>query len=324
VAVITLSRKIHPLVPGVLLAAVGGMAFSILTDYQGSTVGDVPSGFPPLTVDLPWASLPTLVLPGLVIALVGFAEAASISRVFASEDREHWNPDREFLSQGAANVVAGLSGGFPVGGSFSRSSLNRMAGAGSRWSGLITGLGVIAFLPFASLLSPLPRAILSGIVIAAIWSLFKPGVLIEMWRLSKAQALVGMSTFVLTLALAPHVEHAVLVGILTAGAVHLWKELKPGVVGRRDGETLHLELEGVLWFGSAPALDDAILRRLSDERDVTKVVIHLGGLGRIDLTGAYTLSEMLEQLRGAGIEVEVREVPEHARRIFKVVEPNSL
>jgi SulP family sulfate permease len=292
------------------------MGYSIVTGYSGSVVGDVPVGLPPLTVDLPWSRLPLLILPGTVIALVGFAEAASISRMFASEDREHWNADREFISQGVANLTAGLTGGFPVGGSFGRSSLNRLVGAQSRWSGLVTGVTVLLFLPFADVLAPLPTAVLAGIVIAAVYSLFRPRGLIKLWGISRPQAMVGWTTFVLTLTLAPHVEEAVLLGMLLAGAIHLWRELRPDVTSRRDGDTLHIEPQGVLWFGSAPALDDEILAHLGREPDVDRVVIKCAGLGRIDLTGAYVLAELLEHLTRAGVEVELTDVPEHAARVL--------
>ncbi len=316
VALVLGSRRVSPLLPGVLIAAGGGLLFSVTTGYSGSVVGDIPFGLPPVGFDLPWASLPALVLPGAVIALVGFAEAASISRAYAAADRERWDADDEFVSQGWANVAAGFVAGFPVGGSFSRSSVNRLAGATSRWSGFITGLGVLLFLPFAGVLSALPRAVLSGIVIAAIWSLFRPRELLSIWRASRPQAVVAGGTFLLTLVLAPRIEQAVLLGILMAGAVHLWRELSPGVDARREGDTLILEPEGVLWFGSAPALEDALLKRLAKEPDVERVVLRCGGLGRIDLTGAYGLQELLEQARGAGLEVEVEDVPAHSMRLF--------
>ena len=79
-----------------------------------------------------------------------------------------WNPNQEFIGQGAANIAVGLFGGFPIGGSFSRSSLNYLSGARTRWSGLVTGVVVLAFLPFAKVLSALPSAVLSAIVIAAV------------------------------------------------------------------------------------------------------------------------------------------------------------
>jgi SulP family sulfate permease len=319
VVVIVGGKRIHALVPGVLIAAVGGLVYSALSGYQGPVIGPVPEGLPPFSLDLPWGRTPTLVLPAVIIALVGFSEAASISRVFASEDRERWDPDREFLSQGLANLASGISGGFPIGGSFSRSSVARLSGARSRWTGLVSGFVVLLFLPFSGLLALLPRAILSGVVIAAVWTLFRPRELLGLWSFSKPQALVGWSTFGLTLALSPHVEDAVLIGILMAGAVHLLRQIRLDMTSRREGDTLHLEPHGTLWFGSAPALEDAMLSHLADEPGVSQVVIHCGGLGRIDLSGAWTLSEMLDEIRDAGIRIDLTGVPGHARRVLHAV-----
>ena len=184
-------------------------------------VGDVPTGLPVLSLDLPWGSTGSLLVGGILIALVGFAEPASIARVFAEEDRQRWSASREFVSQGVANVAAAVSGSFPVGGSFSRSSLNRLAGARTRWSGMVTGITVLAFLPFADVLAPLPRATLGGVVIAAVIGLVKPGRLLRMARISPADAVVVSITFCATLALSPRVEQGVLVGILVSLAVGL-------------------------------------------------------------------------------------------------------
>lgn len=316
---VVVSARIHPLVPGVLLAAAGGLVFSIATGYEGSTVGLIPNGLPPLSFDLPWDRLPSLIVPGLVISVIGFAEGVSIARVFASEDRQRWDADREFLSKGMANVVAAFSGGLPVGGSLSRTSVNRLSGARSRWSGLVTGVAVLCFLPFASILSALPKAVLSGIIIAAIAKVVRPRQVLRLWTVSRSQALVGWSTFVATLLLSPKIDQAILFGIAISAAVHLWRELTPHVTSERDGDTLVLELSGVLWFGSAPALEDQLFARLAEEPDVTRVVVRCGGLGRIDITGAYTLGEMLEQARRAGLEMTLEDVPDHAKALLDAV-----
>jgi len=310
------ARRIHPLVPGVLIAAVVGIAYSALAGYSGPTVGTIPEGILTFDVSLPWGRLPSLLVPGFVISIVGFAEGVSISRLFASEERQRWDANREFLSKGIACVVAGVTGGLPVGGSLSRTSLNRVAGARSRWSGMVTGFAVLAFLPFAGVLEPLPRAVLSGIVIAALWGLVRPRELLELWTLVPAQAVVGWTTFVLTLLLAPRIDYAVLAGVGLSAAVHLWRELRPQVAAEREGDTLYLAPTGVLWFGSAPGMEDLLLRRLAQEPDVTKVVIRCGGLGRIDFTGAYTLAEMIQQAEPAGIHIELVDVPDHAMRIL--------
>ena len=319
VAVILLGRRVHPLMPGVLIATVVGLTFSVVTGYTGPRVGDIQVGLPPLGLDLPWRSLPVLVFPGFVIALVGFAEAASIARVYATHERIPWSPDREFVSQGAANVAAGLFGGFPVGGSFSRTSLNYLSGARTRWSGAVTGLTVLVLLPFAQILAPLPRAILSAIVIAAVVPLVRVRPFASLWSMSHPQAAVGWITFVLTLLLAPHIEQAVVLGILSAVSVHIWRELKPGVESWTDARGVHLKPKGVLWFGSAAYLEQMAAEGVAQAREATRLTVHLEGLGRIDFTGALVLRELMDEARDGGLEVELSGVPEHAERILKGV-----
>ncbi len=319
IAIVTGGRRVHPLVPGVLVAAVVGLAYSVATGYAGPTVGEIPGRLPPLTLDLPWSRVSSLIVPGIVISVVGFAEGVSVSRLYASQERQRWDADREFLSKGIGNVVSGLTGGFPVGGSLSRSSVNKLAGASSRWSGLVTGVAVLLFLPFSGVLEPLPRAVLSGIVIAAVWGIVRPRELLALWRIVPAQALVGWSTFVLTLVMAPHIDRAVLLGVALSAGVHLWRELTPKVAARREGDTLYLEPSGVLWFGSAPALEDLLHARLAEEPEVRRVVLRCGGLGRIDLTGAHTLREMITHAAAAGISMSLVDVPEHAVRVLSAV-----
>ena len=92
--------------------------------------------------------------PAIVIAIIGFAEPASIAKHFLKTINQAWNPNKEFVSQGVANLAAALlSNSFPVGGSFGRSSLNKIAGAETPWSGAITGAFVLVVLPFTSVLS---------------------------------------------------------------------------------------------------------------------------------------------------------------------------
>ena len=160
VAVVVLfGRRISQLFPGILLAVIIGIVYSIATGYDGSIVGDIPAGFPPLSVDFPWERAGDLLVGAVVMALVGFAEPSAISRALAAQDRTTWNPNQEFISQGLANVASAVSGGIPVGGSFARSSVSKLAGGKTRWSGAVTGLTVLAFLPVAGVLSDLPRAV---------------------------------------------------------------------------------------------------------------------------------------------------------------------
>lgn len=308
VALLLGGRLAHRLFPSVVLAVALGIAYSELAGYDGATVGSIPRSFPPVSVDLPWGELPSLLVGGVVIALVGFVEPSSIARTFATEERQRWDANREWIGQGAANVAGGLTGGFPVGGSFSRSALNRTAGAKTRWSGAITGLAVLAFIPFAGILSALPTAVLAGVVIGAVAGLVRPLPILRLARFSRPQFLVASTTFVLTLALAPRIDIAVLVGIGLAVATHLWRELSLEVPSWTDGETLHLRPRGVLWFGTAARLEDVFLEQLGAHPESERLVIHLDGAGRIDTTAALALRSLVRDARRAGLVVEFQDV----------------
>ena len=206
-------RRFHQAFPGVLVAVLVATVISAAANYDGPTVGDLPGGFINISLALPWSMFGELLLPGLVIAVVGYAEPASISRMFAAEDDIPWSSSRELVSQGVANLAASVSGSFPVGGSFSRSSLNRFAGATSGWSGAVTGAVVLVFLPFAPMLESLPRAVLGAIVFGAVYPLIKLVTVGRLWGENRGSAVVATGTLVATLVSSPNVELGVLFGV---------------------------------------------------------------------------------------------------------------
>ena len=309
-------RRIHALFPGVLLAVVAAIAWSMVVDYDGPTLGEVHGGLPPATLDLPYGELPDLVIPGIIIAVVGFAEATSIARRYATIERQIWDPSQELVGQGVANLAAGVCGGYPVGGSFSRTALNHLAGARSRWSGLVTGAVVALLVPFSSVLSDLPRAVLAAVVIGAVRSLVQLEPFRELWRYSRAQFSIALVTFALTVALAPQVGQAVLVGVVLAVAVHLRREILISVPSWTEGEAVHLKPKGVLYFGSVAGLERTFMAILHDHPEARRLVVHLDGLGRVDVTGALALSSLLSEAEEAGLSACVVDVPPQAARIM--------
>lgn len=317
--VILVSRRLGPRFPGVLIAIVLATAISASIGFGGEVIGNIPSGLPGLSLDLPWGNIASLLLPGLVIALVGFTEVAAIASVFAAEDRETWNPSREFVAQGAANVASGLAGGFPVGGSFARSSLNRLAGARTRWSGAVTGLTVLAFVPFAGLLKSLPTATLAAVVITAVARLIEPRQIVSIWTRSRLQAGVAAVTLGATLILSPRIDFAVLIGIALAIVVHLGRELRLDIDVRIEDQVLEIAPNGVIYFGSTPQLTNLLINRLAEHPDLDRLVVDMSGIGRIDFTGANALSNVITDAKAAGLTVEIVNTPPHARRIVNGV-----
>lgn len=311
-------RRIHRLLPGALFALVIGLVVGSFGGYSAELIGEIPEGFPPLSLALPWGRLPVLLVPALIIAVVGFAEPTAIARTLAAQDRERWDPSRELVAQGFANIAAGVSGGFPVGGSFARSSVNKLAGARSRWSGAVTGLVVLAFTPVAGVLANLPRAVLGAIVISGVIKLVRIPDMIRLTRASRGQASVAWVTFAATLALSPRIDIAVLIGVGLAAVVHLYRESSRFVVRTEyDPPVLRLIPVGVLFYGSAPALGEELNRQLAAHPDASEIRLSLERLGRVDYSGMMALQDFAEEVRLAGLSISVDRVPRHVSGIWE-------
>ncbi|MDO9482803.1 MAG: SulP family inorganic anion transporter, partial [Hydrogenophaga sp.] len=159
--------------PVLALAVTTLLAWGLRLDESGlRVVGTVPGGLPPLTMpalnaDL-WPQIEQLALAALLISLVGFVESVSVGQSLAAKRRERIEPDAELRALGASNIAAGLTGGFPVTGGFSRSVVNFDAGARTPAAGVFTAF---ALLLAALLLTPalyyLPQATLAATIVVA-------------------------------------------------------------------------------------------------------------------------------------------------------------
>ena len=104
----------------------------------------------------------------------------------------------------------------------------------------MTGLVVLLFLPFGFLVAHLPQSVLAATVLVAVVPLIRFRPFVEVFRASRIQFSITITTFVLTLALSPHVERAVIVGAVLSIVIHLWRELRLDVDSSREGDVLHL------------------------------------------------------------------------------------
>lgn len=319
VVVMTLGRRVGSLFPHVLVAVVAGFGAALLTGFDGDVLGRMPAMLPRLVLDLPYARAAELLVPALVIALVGFAEVAAIARTFARRTRTRWDADREFVSQGVANAAAGLVGGFPVGGSFSRSAVAHTAGARTGWTGAVTGLAMLAATPVVVLVEQLPSAVLAGVIVAAVARLMRPTELVELRRLSRQQFAVAVVTFVLTLVTAPQIQYAVLVGVLLSIGAHLRRELAIAAPSWVADDVLHVRPVGVLFFGSAHRIGDQVGDCLADNPEVDHVTVHMDRLGRVDVTGAQSLRQVLDDLHEQGTSTSVVDLSPTGAKIVQRV-----
>ena len=148
---------------GALVAVLG-------LEAQGvAVVGPVPSqlptpGIPALTL----SDVMALIGSAAAIAFVGYTDVALTGRAFAARTGETIDANREFLALGAANVAAGLTGGFALSASGSRTAIIDAMRARTQVTGLVAAASVvIVVLLVPGLIALIPRTALAGIVIYA-------------------------------------------------------------------------------------------------------------------------------------------------------------
>ncbi|HEX8964101.1 MAG TPA: SulP family inorganic anion transporter, partial [Rhodocyclaceae bacterium] len=208
----------------------------------GEVVGNVPAGLPSFAV--PEFSLEmagSLLSAALVISLVGFMEAISIAKAMAARTKQRIDPNQELIGQGLANLVGAFTHSYPVSGSFSRSAVNLNAGAKTGMSSVFTGAFVLLTLLFLTpLLYHLPQAVLAAVIIMAVVGLINFSAIKHAWHASRHDGIAAAVTFVVTLAVAPHLDTGILIGAGLAVMLYLLRTMTPrvAILGRHVDGTL--------------------------------------------------------------------------------------
>ena len=95
-----------------------------------SVLGPLPQGLPAPRLPLvPLDSLVPILMGGVAVALVSFADTSVLSRTYAARLRTPVDPNQEMVGLGVANLAAGFFQGFPISSSSSRTPVAEAAGA---------------------------------------------------------------------------------------------------------------------------------------------------------------------------------------------------
>jgi SulP family sulfate permease len=322
--VLLLAKRLPKTVPTVLLLVVVTSGLSAWSGFEGRggvVIGDLPQGLPGLS--LPgwpgWEVLGQLLLPTLLITLVSFLETASSARVDSREQGQRWNRERDLIGHGLGKIAAGFSGAFPTSTSFSRSALNRYAGARTGWSVIFSVAVVALALLFTPALHHVPMAVLAAIVVAAVQGLIAPLEFVRVWKVSRAEAGIAVVTFAVTVASAPRLYWGVLTGVVMALSHFLYMRLHPRIIEvglHPDGSlrdrhlwnlpalgprTYALRMDAALDFATANDLERSITLYIARHPDTQRVVLIAHPINWIDATGVEVFGILLSQLQAQGI-----------------------
>jgi len=307
---------------GLVIAIIVGSAlaalFTMVFGWDVLTVADVaevPSGLPaPVLPSLD--DVVFLAIPALSLAFVGLVQGAAVSAAVPNADGKPADSSRDFIGQGAGNVVAGLFQGMPVGGSMSASSLILAAGARTRLA-LFIAASVMAFIVLVAsgAVSLVAMPALAALLIVIGVQTIKPARVISVVKTGPLQTTVMAVTFVLTLIIP--LQFAVLVGVglgvilfvaqqsnrlrvrqLEFGDDDRVREVDP-VATLPPHAVVVLQPYGNLFFASAPVFEAQLPKIEADSRG-SVVIVRLRGIDEIGLSLIAVLGRYLDDLERHG------------------------
>jgi high affinity sulfate transporter 1 len=333
-------RFATPRVPGPLVAVALSIAVSITLDLsrQGvALVGEIATGLPTVVLpDLRGMASEEFALSAIGIFVVSFISGIVTARSFAARNRYRIDADRELIGFGAANIAAGLFGGFPVAGADSRTAINDTLGGKTQVAGLVAAVTLAFSLLFLSrLMVDLPLAALGAVLASAAVDLFDYRALIRIWRINRIE-------FVLALvAILGVVAFGVLSGIIVAvfatliwlvGAAARPRDALLGRIQGRDGfYKLHRYaearsvpgvviylLQGPLVFFNCDYLRNRIRWILGRVPVETRhFILDASASNLLDSTGAVALSEIAADLTRRGITFSIAELHHRPRMLLE-------
>ncbi|HZI37637.1 MAG TPA: sulfate permease, partial [Acidimicrobiia bacterium] len=235
-------RRWRPTWPGALLVvALGTLAVAALQldGHSVSVVGEISGRLP--TIGVPTAGLDhlsALVPTALAITMLGFVESIAIAQVFAQRHRYTIRPNRELVALGACTVAAGLTNGYAVSGSFSRTAVNAASGARTQLAGVVSaGVVALTLVVLTPFFRPLPHAILAAVVVMAVAGLVDVAEARRLWTVKRSDFWLLALAFGSTLALG--VELGLGISVVASLAVILHQTTRPNiaVLGQIPGTT---------------------------------------------------------------------------------------
>ena len=338
-AILFVGSWLLPRLPWSLIVLTAGLVGSRVLDLGARgvpVVGFVPGGLPhPQLPLVPLDRLVDVAVAGAALAFVGLAEGLSAARLYAVRRDYQIRTDQELFAAGASNLAAGMMGGLAVAGSLSKTAAADQAGGRSQIAGLAAAvLSLLAILFLAPTLALLPKAVLSAIVVHAVWGLIDLPAMRRYRRSRRIDFLSALVAVVGVLVAGPLLGLLVAVGWAILGLVYRSSRVTVDVMGKVPGEKAawgalenHAErvtLPGVvvlrvnesLFWVNAMRVKERVLEIADGYPDTQVLILDLESTDQLEITSADMLAMLLERLRGRGIDLYLVRVRFHVRTVL--------
>jgi SulP family sulfate permease len=205
IALIVGLRRFKPQWPGMLIAVAATTLLAATLQLDVTTIG---SKFGAVPNSLPMPSLPAFdlqklqaVFPDAVaIALLGSIESLLSAVVADGMSGTKHRSNCELVAQGIANIGSAAFAGMCATGTIARTATNVRSGARGPVSGILHSFYILLFMLVAAPLAfYIPLAALGGVLAVVAWYMAEKEEFISLLRASWGDAVVLMSTFLLTI-----------------------------------------------------------------------------------------------------------------------------
>lgn len=309
--------------PELLLAVAGAALVVWLTDLHQAgvkVIGDIPASLPGfMAPTVEWERVRDLSGSVLAIAVLGLLEAIAMAKAIAAQTGQRLDINQQCLSEGLANIAGSFFQCFPGSGSLTRSAINQQTGAATQWSGVISAVAVAAtVLAFADFARYIPRAALAGILMVTAMGMIDRQQLMYHLGATRFDRRIVIATALAAVLIS--VEFCILIGVLLSFVLYVprvarvrMSELtltRERVIRERVegdppcGRLLIFDLEGELFFGSAPNFEEHLA--LINERagaDIRVVVLRLKRARNPDAVCLGLLGDFVHRLQQRKITV---------------------
>jgi len=325
IVILLLKRK--PRVPGVLIAVLAATvvvaSFNLATRAGVSVLGPLPRGLPsPRLPFVPVEDWVSILMGGIAVALVSFADTSVLSRTYAARLRTLVDPNQEILGLGVANLASAFFQGFPISSSSSRTPVAEAAGARTQLTGVVGALAIALLLVFApDILQNLPHTALAAVVIAAAIGLVEVSDLRRIYRIQRWEFWLSMTCFVgvAVFGAIPGITIAIVVAVIE----FLWDGWRPhsAVLGRVERVKGYHDItrypearlipglvlfrwDAPLFFANAELFNKRVLDAIaSSPSPVRWIVIAAEPVTSVDVTAADAIAELDDTLHAASVEL---------------------
>ena len=323
---IALLRRTAPRVPGALvgiIAATATVVFFSLERYGIALVGPIPSGLPvPAVPDVSLGDIRQLLPAAAGIALVAYTDNMLTARSIAARHGYRIDANQELVALGLTNLTSGLSGGFPISSSASRTAVPASLGSKTQLVSLLAAAFVVVTLVgLRPLLGEIPRASLAAVIISAAITILDVRGFRMLWKVSRLEFAIAVATAMAVIVF--DVLVGVLVAVMLSIAVALYRIARPhdAVLGDYPGLDGWVDVGAYVGAQTEPGLlvyrFDAPLFFVNAERFAERVehalaenpgtedwlVLDFEGVGAVDATALEALYDLLQRLPQSGVQV---------------------